>query len=593
MVTEMQFYLSYIVNQHKIENVISMIYLIVTVKKFNFILNTIFSVRKVIVLPLFLSILATTSGCNGSSDKVEVKQVDQVEQVAGENTPNDLDLLQSAKTKWDNLSGQFYSIQSQRVCECDAEMASQMSISVSDDLILSAINVDSNNVVSKEIREAIVTVDSLFALIEKALTDEVSIEVVYNEEFGYPETAKIDLEEIAVDGGLHLILSNLEIKDSLLALDNVTWKLESFDSIAGPQAIVEGSTVSLSIDMENMRLTGTGGCNSYSADFVVDEKNNDFSISQVVSTEMACNEPENIMQQEFSYFATLAQVQFYSFDKATLNMVVGGDSGLHFVAEQHAAEVPKIENSSNDVAELQAAQKKWSSLSGQYYTIQSQRLCECDDEISAQMELSVLGELVLSARDIASGDQVSEEIQQEIITVDGLFALIEKALADNITIEVIYHSEYGYPEILKIDLEQIPVDGGLYIIMSNFEIKDSILALDEVTWSLASFDSIAGPQPILDNSKVTLSFDLLNMQLSGSGGCNNYSADFVLDEKNHDITISDVTSDLAVCSEPENIMQQEQNFFSTLENIQFFTLNQATLSLSVGGDSGLHFVAAE
>ncbi|WP_339725575.1 DUF6174 domain-containing protein [uncultured Paraglaciecola sp.] len=589
MITEIQVFLSYIIYQLRINLVIPMTYLVNMAKKINvkFSQNTICSIRKVIVFPVILSIFVSVSGCNGTNDKVEVAGV------AVNNSATELALLQSAKTKWESQSGQFYTIQSQRFCECVDELSAQMEISVSDNLILSAFDIDSQQAISKEVQQEIKTVDSLFELIEIAIADEVSIEVTYNEEYGYPETAKIDLEQLASDGGLSITLSNLEIKDSLLALDNVTWMLEAFDSIAGPQPVIDGSTVSLSIDMDSMQISGKGGCNSYSADLVLDEKNNNISISSVVSTEMACSEPENIMQQEMSYFATLAQVQFYSFELATLNMVVGGDSGLHFVAKQHAVAAPIVENPSNEASALQAAKKKWASNSGQYYTIQSHRFCECEDEVSAQMELSVLGDLVISAVDIASGDEISKEIQQEINTVDGLFALIEKALADNISIEVIYNDDYGYPETLKIDLEQIPVDGGLYIILSNLVINDTLSALDDVTWELEAFDSIAGPQPIIDNTSVSLFFDMLNMQLSGSGGCNSYSADFVIDEKNNDLTISNVISTDMACTEPENVMQQEQDFFATLANIRFFTLNQASLSLSVGGDSGLHFVAVD
>jgi heat shock protein HslJ len=561
-------------------------YLINLAKHFNLLLseNSMSIIKKVIVLPLILSILATTAGCNSSSDKVVV------EEELG-NTPNDLSLLQSAKTKWESQSGQFYTIQSQRICECVPEMTSLMTISVSDDFVLSAFNLDSNTVISKEIQQEVKTVDSLFALIETAIADGVTIEVTYNEEFGYPETAKIDLEELAVDGGLFITLSDLEIKESLLALDNVTWILESFDSIAGPQPIIDNTILTLSIDMDNMQVFGSGGCNNFSADFVQDEKNQNMTISNIVSTEMACSEPENIMQQEHSYFATLGNIRFYASDKATLNMVVGGDSGLHFVANQYAIEVPIIGNPSNDLSLLQTAKKKWDSHSGQYYTIQSHRSCECEDEVSAQMEVSVLGDAVLSAINIASGEEISDAVKQEINTIDGLFALIEKAIADGVSIEVNYNEEYGYPEILKLDLEKIPVDGGLYITLSNLEIKDATLALDNVTWVLESFNSIAGPQPIIDNTTLTLAIDMVNMQVNGSGGCNNFSADLVINEKNHDMTISNVISTDMACSEPENIMQQEQSYFATLGNIRFFTFNQASLSLTVGADSGLHFVA--
>ena len=549
---------------------------------FKFSESIIFSVRKISIFPLILSVLVATSGCNSSDEGGEVG-----------NSLNDLVSLQTAQTKWRGHSGQFYTIQSKRFCECVPELSAQMKVSVSDNSVLSAFDIDSDDVISKDIQEKIKTVDTLFVLIEEALANSISIEVTYNEEYGYPETAKIDLEQLASDGGLHITLSDLEIKDSLLALDDVTWALTSFDSIAGPQSVIENTNISLLVDMQNMQLTGIGGCNNYSADFVLDDTNNNMTISNIISTEMACGEPKNIMQQEQRYFATLEQVRFFTFDNATLNMVVGGDAGLNFVAGQNFADEPRVLIPSNDLASLQSAKTKWDRHSGQYYTIQSQRSCECQDEVSAQMEISVLENSVLSAIDIDSGEAISKEIQKEIITVDGLFALIEKALTNGISIEVTYNEEYGYPEIAKIDLEQLAVDGGLHINFSNIEIKDAKFALDDVIWSLASFDGIAGPQPILESSSISLSIDMVNMQISGFAGCNHYNADFVLVDDKHNITISNVTSDQSVCDEPDNVMQQEMSYLATLEQIRFFSFDDATLNMVVGGDSGLHFVMAD
>ena len=570
-----------------------MTYLINLAKNNNFKLteNILFSVRKIIVVPLILSILTAISGCNSSDPSSAPNSSDLNNQVDIPTTPNDLTLLQSAKTTWGSYSGQFYTIESQRFCNCVAEMSAQMKISVSDNVVLSAVDLVSDDVISKETLENIQTVDSLFRLIEKALAEGTSIEVTYNEEYGYPETAKIDLEQLAVDGGLYITLSNLQIKTSLLALDDVSWILKSFDSIAGPQPIIDNSTISLSIDMQNMQLVGVGGCNSYRADFVVDVAKNDISISNIISTEKACPEPENIMQQEQSYFATLAQIRFFTFDDASLNMVVGGDAGLHFVAAQYFIAASVIATPSNELTLLHSAKTKWNSHSGQYYTVQSQRSCECEDAVAAQMEINVLDNTVLSAIDLDSGEAISKEIKQEIHTVDSLFALIEKALADGISIEVTYNDEYGYPEITKINLEQLAVDGGLHINLSNLEIKDSTLALDDIIWTLESFDSIAGPQPIIANSHISLSIDMQNMQLKGIGGCNDYTADFVQLKKGHDITISNIISTEKVCAEPENIMQQEQSYFSVLRQVRFYTFSDGTLNMTVGGDAGLHFVA--
>jgi heat shock protein HslJ len=553
-----------------------MTYLINLAKKSSFELSEIimFSVRKIIFLPLIFFILVVTSGCNSSDN-------------------NDLAALQSAKTKWDSQSAQFYTIQSQISCFCLAEATVQMRISVSDNLVLSAFDTNSDEAISKQAQKGIRTVDGLFSVIETAIADSISIEVIYNEVYGYPETAKIDVEQFTSDGGIHFTLSNLEIKESLLALDDITWMLGSFDSIAGPQPVIENSNISLSFDMANMQLNGMGSCNNYSADFVLDGANNDMIISNIISTEMACGEPANIMEQEQSYFAMLAQIRFFTFHKATLNMVVSGDAGLNFVANQNSADEPEIENQLNDLASLQSAKTKWDSHSKQYYTIQSQRSCECQDEVSAQMEISILDNSVLSAFDMVSGEVISKEIQQGLSTVDSLFASIENAITNSVSIEVTYNEEYGYPETAKIDLEQLAVDGGLHITLSNLEMKNSLLALDDVTWTLAYFDSIDGQQPVIQNTNISLSIDMETMQLNGLSGCNTYRADFVMDDASHDLRISNIISTEMACDDPENIMQQSQNYLATLQQIQFFTFDMATLNMVVGGDAGLRFVSED
>ena len=546
------------------------------------------SIRTVIFYPLFLSILAITSGCNSSSGTGN-----EVDTSPSGSAPTELASLQNAREKWDNNSGQYYTIQSQRHCECVPEMSAHMEVSVLNNSVISAVDINSDEFISNEIHQEVTTVNDVFDLIEKAIEDEISIEVTYNEEFGYPETAKIDIEQLAVDGGLHITMSNLDIQDSHSALDDVTWTLESFDSIAGPQSVIENTNITLSIDMKSEQLNGIAGCNNYSASFVLDSENHDITISNVSSTEMWCEEPDNIMQQEQNYLAALSQIRFFTFDKASLNMVVGGDAGLSFIVTKSTTDNPETVNSSEDLTLLQSARTKWQSNSKQYYTIQSQRICFCLPEMSALMDISVLDNSVLSAVEINSGEVVSKEIQKEIQTVDSLFALIETAIKDGVSIEVIYNEEYGYPETTKIDIEQIAADGGLQIELSNFELQGTQFALDDVSWILESFDSIAGPQPLIESTSITLSIDMENRQLSGIGGCNNYSADFVLDEEDYSMAISNVISTEMACNEPTNVMQQEQTYFTTLSQIRFITFNKATLNMVVGGDAGLHFVVAD
>jgi len=236
-----------------------------------------FLTRKIIISSFIFSTAVIISGCNSSeSGGAEI-----------DNTPNDLTSLQNARAKWDSYPEQYYTIQSQRFCECLPEMSAQMNVSVLDNTVLSAVDINSKEVISKEIQQEITTVDNLFVLIETAIKDEVSIDVTYNEAYGFPEIAKIDIEQLAADGGLHIALSNVEFQDSQLALDDITWTLESFDNIAGPQAVIQDTSVTLSVDFENSQLNGSGGCNSYNADFVFSEEDHTMTFSNVISTEMA------------------------------------------------------------------------------------------------------------------------------------------------------------------------------------------------------------------------------------------------------------------------------------------------------------------
>ena len=53
------------------------------------------------------------------------------------------------------------------------------------------------------------TVDDLFRLVETALSDGVDSSVTYDERWGHPVFVALDLDAIAVDGGLVLSVSNL------------------------------------------------------------------------------------------------------------------------------------------------------------------------------------------------------------------------------------------------------------------------------------------------------------------------------------------------------------------------------------------------
>ena len=73
---------------------------------------------------------------------------------------------------------------------------------------------------------------------------------------------------------------------------------------------LEGSTIT--IEFEDGEVHGRSGCNSYFGEYTV--KGNEISFDMLASTEMACMDPEGVMEQEQEYLASLSEVVTYSIE---------------------------------------------------------------------------------------------------------------------------------------------------------------------------------------------------------------------------------------------------------------------------------------
>jgi len=257
-----------------------------------------------------LTILSLVSGCNSSEDLTQLKE------------------LSIAKSKWQNNQSRYYNFRYQRSCECPSESSAPMLVSFLDNELLGAHNLTSDSPVSDDISAYINSVDELFVLIEQALNDGLEIEARYHIELGYPEIARIDQQSIAVDGGLAVTLSDLSFEEIDKALDDVSWQLTSFNTIAGPQPVLENTSLTLQFDGDNLTLGGSAGCNGFSGSYSAEAAS--ISISGFVQTEIWCDIPEGIMTQETNYLSSLYQMQNFHFSNGQLNLEVGADSGLTF-----------------------------------------------------------------------------------------------------------------------------------------------------------------------------------------------------------------------------------------------------------------------
>ena len=116
------------------------------------------------------------------------------------------------------------------------------------------------------------------------------------------------------------------------------------------------------------------------------------------------------------------------------------------------------------LVEYEQARARWDALDTEDYLFFLQRRCECPAEWSARTMVIVRNGAVTSAS--IDGSPAPDGAG---LTIDELFDEIERALEESVRIEVTYHSELGHPLDVQLDLDAIAVDGGLSLVVSDFD----------------------------------------------------------------------------------------------------------------------------
>jgi hypothetical protein len=117
-------------------------------------------------------------------------------------------LFRQAHDRWLAAAIRDYRFTLQRRCECPDEWSAPTAITVRDGAVVSA-TIEGGSAPEG----AALTIDDLFNAIADALNEPVDTSVTYDEALGYPLDVQLDLEAIAVDGGLSLTVSDFERLD--------------------------------------------------------------------------------------------------------------------------------------------------------------------------------------------------------------------------------------------------------------------------------------------------------------------------------------------------------------------------------------------
>jgi heat shock protein HslJ len=112
------------------------------------------------------------------------------------------------------------------------------------------------------------------------------------------------------------------------ALEDKEWVLASYGKQGDLQAVLAGTEITAIFDSAEMQVTGSAGCNSYSADYEV--SGNKLSISDIASTDMACTVPEGVMDQEQEYLTLLLDTATFQVEGSQLTISSSDGQVLFF-----------------------------------------------------------------------------------------------------------------------------------------------------------------------------------------------------------------------------------------------------------------------
>jgi heat shock protein HslJ len=91
----------------------------------------------------------------------------------------------------------------------------------------------------------------------------------------------------------------------------------------GVVSVIIGTELTAKFD-DDGTLSGSAGCNNYNTTYEVDGEN--ISIGQTAVTQMYCQDPEGIMEQEAEYLAALQSAATYKIEGDRMTMRTDSDS---------------------------------------------------------------------------------------------------------------------------------------------------------------------------------------------------------------------------------------------------------------------------
>jgi heat shock protein HslJ len=169
----------------------------------------------------------------------------------------------------------------------------------------------------------------------RGVTREPDSRSLWLQEGGYTTHLSMATDYLLSDGRLEIFTAPGDVlvyeplsDDADTIHKGITWKLTEIiarDNVSSP---IPGTEIT--ICFENGEIRGTAGCNQYFGSYTIA---NGILIEDLSATEMACLEPDGIMQQETQYLNTLRDVMSYTVLENQLTLITGDGRALAYQTE--------------------------------------------------------------------------------------------------------------------------------------------------------------------------------------------------------------------------------------------------------------------
>ena len=130
-------------------------------------------------------------------------------------------------------------------------------------------------------------------------------------------------ELILLDGGGNELAAFAVVSQEL---SGTSWIVTSYNN--GREAVVgviSGTEMTAAFG-DDGQVSGTAGCNNYFASYEAEAEAGTITIDQIGLTDMACEGPDGIMEQEQAFLAALATAVTYRVEGNTLELRTADDA---------------------------------------------------------------------------------------------------------------------------------------------------------------------------------------------------------------------------------------------------------------------------